>query len=270
MSRIRDLPPVGDRWHEIERLVGGRTPAVFLDFDGTLSPIVEDPDAARLPAATRRALEELRAHCLVVIVSGRDAEDVRARVGIDGLVYAGSHGFDVIWPDGRRTERGTEYRGALELATSRLREVLADVPGVELEPKRFAVAVHHRRTPPERHDEVEDAVARVADEAHQLRRSGGKEVLELRPDLDWDKGRALLWVLTELGRDGPETLPVYLGDDLTDEDAFAALREHGSGLGLVVRGEDDDRVTAADYVIADVEATTEVLDRLSHLVSGMR
>jgi trehalose-phosphatase len=266
MTRIDELPAVRDRWEDIASQLEGRTPAVFLDFDGTLSPIVDDPAAAYLPEATRDALLRLREQCWVAVMSGRDADDVRARIGIDDLVYAGSHGFDVIWPDGRREQRGTEHRHRLHEAEQLLREELEAVPGVELEPKGFAVAIHYRRVPEDRVPEVEDAVARVASTFDSLRRTGGKKVFELRPDMDWDKGRALLWLLTELGLDGEEVLPLYLGDDLTDEDGFAALEEHGGGLGLVVRGEADERDTRADYAMADVEEAGEVIARLAGML----
>jgi trehalose-phosphatase len=260
---IRDLPSVADHWEEIADLLRSRTPAVFLDFDGTLSPIVDDPAAAELPDATHAAVERLAERCWVTVMSGRDADDVRGRVGIDGLVYAGSHGFDVIWPDGRREQRGTEYRDSLQAAEEQLRDELGHIPGAELEPKRFAVAIHYRRVPPERVADVEAAVSRVAARFDDLRRTGGKKVFELRPDFDWDKGRALLWLLDDLDLDGPEVLPIYLGDDLTDEDAFAVLRDRGAGLSLVVRGEDDERGTLGTYSMRDVDEAGQVLDRLA-------
>ncbi len=264
MSRsIRDLPDATERWSEISEQLAGRRPAIFLDFDGTLAPIVEDPDAATLPDLTRAALQRLRDHCPVTVMSGRDAEDVRDRVGIDGLVYAGSHGFDVIWPDGRRRQRGVEFQDSLRAAEVQLHQEIADIPGAALEPKRFAVALHYRRVPGHRVPDTEAAITRVVERFDDLRLTGGKQVFELRPDLDWDKGRALAWLLAELGLDGGDAVPVYLGDDLTDEDAFAALRARGAGIAVVVQGEDDARTTLGGYRVRDVPAAARLLVRLA-------
>jgi trehalose 6-phosphate phosphatase len=267
MSRpIRELPSAGDRWEEITEVLRLRRPALFLDFDGTLAPIVDDPDEAALPVGTRAAVERLRDRCPFTVMSGRDADDVRARVGIEGLVYAGSHGFDVVWPDGRRDQRGLEYLDSLEAARVQLHREIAAIPGAELEPKRFAVAVHYRRVPRDRVGEVVMAADRIAERFVDLRRTGGKQVVELRPDLDWDKGRALRWLLEDLGLEDPDVVPVYIGDDLTDEDAFAALRDHGRGLSLVVRGEDDARATLGDYSVTDVAQTGTILRDLADLL----
>jgi trehalose-phosphatase len=263
---IRELPRVEDRWEALRAHLEGRTPVVFLDFDGTLSPIVDDPAAARLTDGMGSALERLRGLCTVVIVSGRDTDDVRRRVAIDGILYAGSHGFDVVWPDGAREQRGTEFLEHLDRAEESLREALAEVPGAELERKGFALAVHYRRTPPERVDEVIAAVDRIADRSSELRRTGGKKVLELRPDIDWDKGTTLLWLLDRLGLEGRAAVPVYIGDDLTDEDAFAML--DARGIGLVVQGEDDERPTLAGHRLSDVAATRRFIDGLADLVEG--
>ena len=269
-QRIVDLPDALEAWEEIEQALRGRQPVVFLDFDGTLAPIVADPAAAALPSRTRSALEALAAVCPVVIVSGRDADDVRERVRLDDVVVAGSHGFDVIWPDGRRSQRGQEHVPRLDAAAARLRRELVGIPGVEVEPKRFAVAVHHRRTPAEQVAEIDDRVDRVVEEHPGLRRSGGKQVMELRPDLDWDKGTTVLWLLTELGLDHEGAVPLYLGDDLTDEDAFVALEQQGHGLTLVVRGEDDQRPTAARYAVGDVGTSADVLTKLARLATANR
>ena len=263
MTRIDELPAVRDRREDIASQLEGRTPAVFLDFDGTLSPIVDDPAAAYLPDATRAALLRLREQCWVAVMSGRDADDVRGRIGIDDLVYAGSHGFDVIWPDGRRRQRGVEFQDSLRAAEVQLHQEIADIPGAALEPKRFAVALHYRRVPGHRVPDTEAAITRVVERFDDLRLTGGKQVFELRPDLDWDKGRALAWLLAELGLDGGDAVPVYLGDDLTDEDAFAALRAHGAGIAVVVQGEDDARTTLGGYRVRDVPAAARLLVRLA-------
>lgn len=268
MSRpIRELPSAVDRWPEIVTMLEERRPALFLDFDGTLAPIVDEPADAALPPGTKRAVERLRDRCRVAVMSGRDTDDIADRVGIEGLVYAGSHGFDVMWPDGRREQRGLEYRDSLAAAEAQLQQEIAAIPGAELEPKRFALAVHYRRVQRDRVADVAAAMTRVADGFGDLRRTGGKQVFELRPDLDWDKGRALRWLLAELGLDGPETVPLYLGDDLTDEDAFAALRELGRGVGLVVRGEDDGRATLGEYAVADVAQVATLLHDLADLLA---
>ena len=263
-SNVRDLPSALERGGEIRTLLSGRRVAVFLDYDGTLTPIVERPEDALLPAETRAEIERLAALAPVAIVSGRDLADVRRLIGIEGITYAGSHGFDVVLPDGSAHQRGTEFLPALEAAERDLRARLASVPGAQIEAKTFAIAVHVRRVREELVPDVEAAVAGVAAADPRLRRTGGKKVFEIRPAVAWDKGKALLWLLDVLEL-GPGVLPVYVGDDETDEDAFRAVRDRG--LGVVVRGESDDRPTLARFTLRDsVEARTFVellIDALS-------
>jgi trehalose 6-phosphate phosphatase len=247
--RIRDLPPALDHLDEIAALIRGRRLAVFLDYDGTLTPIVDDPARALLPALARRALERLAASVPVVVMSGRDLGDVRTLVGLPTAWYAGSHGFEIVGPGGERFEKHPEFLPSLDAAEHELREAVGTIPGAPVERKRFAVAVHYRQVEEDRVPSVAAAVERVAIAHGDLRASGGKKVFELRPAVHWDKGRALDFLLETLGLDRPDVLPLYIGDDETDEDAFRVVQDRG--LGVVVRGEEDERATYARYSLAD-------------------
>jgi len=228
-----------------------------------LAPLVARPDLAVLPTATRDALSKVAARFPVALLSGRDREDVAARVGLPGLVYAGSHGFDIAGP-GLRHEVGEGIPEQIESAAASLRQALAGIPGILIEPKRFALSIHYRQTPADRRQEIERVVEAVAAQHPRLKRALGKKLFELRPDLDWDKGKALLWVLQEMGLTGPGALPIYLGDDLTDEDAFQAIAEVG-GIGIVVQEEDIPGETAAGYSLRDPGEVRELLERLLKL-----
>ena len=202
-------------------------PAVFFDFDGTLSDIVDDPDSARLVAGAGEALQNLAAQCPVAVLSGRDLADVSKRVGLPGIWYAGSHGFELTAPDGTHHQNDAAAAAipVLEQAAAQLREQLGSIPGVMVEHKRFGVAVHYRNAARDRVGQVAAAV-RAAGQRDALRVTTGREVIELRPDIDWDKGKTLRWVIDHLQRAGSGSLvPIYLGDDITDEDAFDAVRD---------------------------------------------
>lgn len=265
-SLIRDLPSARSAPEVGRRLAAGR-PAVFCDYDGTLAPIVEDPAAALLPTATRQALERLATRCPVIILSGRDLPDVRNLVGVAGIVYGGSHGFDVVDAGGTAYQRGAEFLPALEQATAELELALGEVPGVLVERKRFAISVHHRRADEALVPEIERIVDEIGARHAELRRTSGKKLFELRPTLDWNKGRALVWLLEEiLGLDGEDAVPVYVGDDETDEDGFGAVRDRG--LGIVVRGERDDRASRARYSLAGPEEVRQFLEDVARFTTS--
>ncbi len=230
--RSAALPSALDSLREIRQSLQGREPAVFLDYDGTLTPIADRPELAVLGEPVRETVRDLARLCPVVVVSGRDRADVQRLVGLDSLVYAGSQGFDIAGPDGftMQHEEGADYASVLGQAEAELRQRLGGVAGVLIEPKRYALAVHYRLAATDDHPRVEMAVDQVAAAHPRLRKTGGKMVFELRPRLAWDKGKAVLWLLTALGLDRPDVLPFYLGDDLTDEDAFAALANQGIGI----------------------------------------
>jgi trehalose 6-phosphate phosphatase len=242
-----------------------RQPAVFYDFDGTLSEIVEDPDSARLVDGAADALTSLSAACPVAILSGRDLADVRERIGLPGLWYAGSHGFELTGPDGTH-HQNPEAAASIPVlagAATDLADQLGHIPGVVVEHKRFGVAVHYRNAARDRVSEVAAAV-RTVGQRTALRVTTGREVIELRPNIDWDKGKTLHWVLDYI-RDnegaGP-LLPVYLGDDITDEDAFDAVGDDGVAI-LVRHSDDGDRATAARYALDDPAEVREFTERLA-------
>jgi len=261
LHSISDLPDALSRREEIRRRLDGVTLAVFLDYDGTLTPIVERPEDARLPEAVRSAVERLASRCQVAIISGRDLDDVRRMVGIDGIFYAGSHGFDCAGPGGFAEQHAVEFVPELDRAAVELRSLLSTTPNVRLERKRFAIAVHVRQVDERRVPEVEAAVDRIAFAHERLRKTVGKKVLELRPRVDWDKGRALRRLMSVLGLDRDDIMPVYVGDDLTDEDAFDVIRDRG--LGVVVQGEAGDRLTSARYSLASPAMIGAFLEELA-------
>lgn len=261
---IRSLPSALTRKDEIaERLALG-TPVIFLDYDGTLTPIVDDPAEARLSEDMKTTLRRLSGACSVAIVSGRDRADVEELVGIEGLYYAGSHGFDVTGPGGVRRQLGDDFLPALDQAERMLGARLKRLEGVRLERKRYALAVHFRQAEPSAESVVEGAVGRVERSLSKLRMTGGKKIFELRPDMDWDKGKALFFLLELLGIDREEAVPLYMGDDLTDEDAFSAISRRG--VGVIVRGEDDDRDTAAHYALEDTNQARQFLSILTDIM----
>ena len=240
-------------------------PAVFYDFDGTLSEIVNDPDTARLVDGAAEALTALSAQCPVAILSGRDLADVRERIGLPGLWYAGSHGFELTGPDGAHHENAEAAASVpvLAEAAAALADQLGDIPGVVVEHKRFGVAAHYRNAARDRVGEVAAAV-RSTGQRTALRVTTGREVIELRPDVDWDKGKTLRWVLDSI-RDndgGGPLLPIYLGDDITDEDAFDAVADDGIAI-LVRHSDDGDRATAARYALDNPDRVREFTERLA-------
>lgn len=247
--------------------LGDRRPALFLDYDGTLAPIAPRPELAGMDDAARAAVRRLASLCTVAFVSGRDLDDLTAMVGLDGLIYAGSHGFDIRGP-GLRTQIGLEYLADLEMAEGDLKTRLggqgALAAGVLVERKRFAIAIHTRQAPAAIKPAVAETVRDLAAGLPRLRVTGGKELLELRPNLPWDKGRAVLALLDALALEGEGTLPLYLGDDETDEDAFRALAgDGGNRRGLGIRVMEHPEPTAATWSLKDPGEAGVFLNRLA-------
>lgn len=254
------IPPALEALDVIVARIGRARPALFLDFDGTLAPIADRPENAVMPDDVRAAVTTLARRWTVAIVSGRARHEVERLVGIKGICYAGSHGFDIAVPGGRRIERreAAHLVPAVHRAGRMLSERLKQVPGAIVEDKDYTVAVHYRLVPAGRRDEVARAVADTAAANPELRRIDGKMVYELRPATDWNKGSAVLWLLSVLGLAGPDAIPVFVGDDVTDEDAFRAITAHGIGI-LVA---EEPRATAAAYRLAGTQEVAPFLRAL--------
>lgn len=232
---------------------------LFLDFDGTLAPIVEHPDKARMPQETKQLLSRFARDptFTLAIVSGRELSDLRTRVGLENVIYAGNHGLEISGPGIEFVEPVAAGRlKALGELSRHLRSRLRSISGVKVENKVFSASVHFRSAPPSKIPEVRKTVdAAVIFEGHPFRVTEGRKVYEIRPSVAWDKGEAVRWIQKTAGRQ--TALPVYIGDDSSDEDAFQAL-DGGLTISVGKRGE-----TAASYFL---ERQEEVVGLLSWLL----
>ncbi|MBN1794531.1 MAG: trehalose-phosphatase [Candidatus Omnitrophica bacterium] len=236
-----------------------RKSVFFLDYDGTLTPIVERPDLAVLSDEMRDVLRRLAARHTVAIVSGRMREDVEKMVALDGLLYAGSHGFDILGPGISLTEPRAE--AAIPVISEIIDAVskeLGALPGVLIEKKKFSTAVHYRLSDQKDLPRIKETVERITGTHKELRIMSGKKVYEILPDIDWDKGRALRWIMEALGFEWGNTSVVYIGDDVTDEYAFRAVRTRGTGI-LVAETEKE---SAADFQLFSIDEVKELFERI--------
>ncbi|HEX6747792.1 MAG TPA: trehalose-phosphatase [Longimicrobium sp.] len=253
-----------EAWRRAGRLV------LLLDFDGTLAPIVDRPELAGMPEATRRALERLMAlpGVEVAVVSGRGLADVRALAAIPGIAYAGNHGMEIHGPGIDRVHpEAAAARPVLERAAAALRDAISGIPGAFVEDKELTLSVHFRLAPRERLDELHDIVRRVVEPLEGVHLTEGKQVIEVRPNVDWNKGRAVIFLLDQMRP--PAGAPVlYFGDDRTDEDAFRALRDAGAGEGVLVAEELPETSAAASFLREPAEVG-EVFAALAEARAGI-
>jgi trehalose 6-phosphate phosphatase len=265
---IGDLPHALEDGDQLARHLAGRRPAVFLDYDGTLTPIVDRPEDAIISESMRKAIRGLAERCPVCVVSGRDRRVVQELMGVDDLIVAGSHGFDIWSPAGGEIEReeGEEFGGLLDGVKEQLRVETDSIEGALIEPKKTSVAAHYRLVSEEERPRVKEIVDKVlAEHPDELKVTPGKMVYEIQPKIDWDKGKAVLYLLEALDLDREDVVPIYLGDDITDEHAFEALATRGIGV-FVGRADDPEvagRTTAAHYVLRDVPEVERFLETLA-------
>jgi trehalose 6-phosphate phosphatase len=259
-SLPRPLDSADDRAALLARLGAGRL-LVGLDFDGTLAPIVDRPEGAGIDDAMRSRLATLAALVPTAVVSGRDLDDLGRRVAAPGAILVGSHGIEIAYPgDGVERAPGLERSDAALGALIRdLRAATADLSGVLVEPKRHSVAVHWRLAGPADEAAAERIVEEASGSFPAFRIGRGKKVAEFRPAIERDKGSAIGLLRDHAAAAGSVPAVLYIGDDVTDEDAFRAL-DPENDIGILVA--DPPRPSAAGWVLPDTGAVAAFLDRL--------
>lgn len=222
-----------DHFGEIGARLRGRPPLLFLDYDGTLTPIVDSPERALLPAAMRRILTLLLAHFPVAVVTGRSLSEIKEKVAVPGIWYAGNHGAEIEMGQTRLPVLRPPVRpGRMRELVRTLTEALAPIPGVRVEDKGFTASVHYRAVAPCDLERFFHGVWRVAEEAAAgWVFAQGKKVIEIRPESAPTKADAVNRILRKAGGDH---CPIYIGDDAGDAGAFEAVR--GKGIGIAVGG----------------------------------
>jgi trehalose 6-phosphate synthase/phosphatase len=255
----RECRPWIDSTDEIKARLGDREVFLFLDFDGTLAPIADSPDRAAFAPTMRSSLERLVHVARLAVVSGRALADLRSRVGIDGIVYAGNHGSEV-WIDGSvlRADGVAATAKSLQTFLDRLRTGLSGVAGVLIEDKGVTASIHFRQVDPSREGDVLRIFWDIAHDYEKVFRiTTGKKVLEIRPPSAWNKGEAVARIMELKGRG---MLPLYIGDDTTDEDAFRAIKGCGISLSIGPNAE-------SDYYLRDQEEVGVFLDWMADIFS---
>ncbi len=224
-----------DELKKIKHKLSGKSLFLFLDCDGTLAPIVDTPQQAVISPETKSILKKLASNfkCRVAVVSGRSLADIKEKVGIKNIIYAGNHGFEVEGPKIKHALGvPAGYKKILSEIKRQLEAKLRGIPGVFIEDKGFSLVMHFRLA-----DKVQVPLIKTAFQEstilyavkNKIKAREGKKIFEVIPPLRWDKGKIVLWLLArqQALAGNKKIIPIYLGDDVTDEDAFKAIKMSG-------------------------------------------
>lgn len=252
-----------NRWGEVERALAPGA-LLLLDYDGTLTPIVERPELAILSPDMKGLLKRVSRHYKLGIISGRALADVKGLVGLEGVYYAGNHGFEISGPGVELVKpEADRVCPILVKLCEELREKLDTIKGAIVEDKGSTASVHYRLVAKEEFENLknifEEAVGPQID-LGVVKVTQGKKVFEIRPNIEWDKGKAVIWISSAVDPKG-ELKPIYVGDDRTDEDAFSALKENGVTI-LVSEGPIESN---AKYFVKNVNEVKTFFERLINL-----
>jgi len=219
----------------LDNYIADKCVLLFLDYDGTLTSIVENPDKAFIPDRARDLLKQLSANprCTIAIVTGRAEKDIKSRIYIKNIIYACNHGLQIKGPKIDFTAPlPADFRKVLRKIESHLKKTFCSVKGILLEDKQTTLSVHYRLL---NKGYVARAVRTLLEitapyiDKKKITVNFGKKVFEIRPPIEWNKGSAVLWLLNKHKSTlyGKPIVPIYVGDDITDEDAFKAIKEIG-------------------------------------------
>ncbi|KAK4262632.1 hypothetical protein QN277_028170 [Acacia crassicarpa] len=255
-SWMRDYPSALDSFDNLIDRAKDKKIALFLDYDGTLSPIVDDPDSAFMSEAMRATVRDVAKYFPTAIISGRSRDQIIELVKLRHLYYAGSHGMDIIGPacealfgNHPNCVKSTDHQGKeitvfqpakeflpmIDEVFRTLVEITKDIKGAKVENHKFCASVHYRNVDESDWITVGQRVHDMLKNYPRLRSTHGRKVLEVRPVIDWNKGKAVEFLLESLGlTEREDVIAIYIGDDKTDEDAFKVLRENKRGYGIVV------------------------------------
>ncbi|KAK0603380.1 hypothetical protein LWI29_004342 [Acer saccharum] len=261
----------------------GKKLVLFLDYDGTLSPIVNDPDKAFMSDAMRVAVREVANLFPTAIVSGRCIDKVHGFVKLDNVVYAGSHGMDIWTPTGSlkygdvgqqtksideqgnkvvKFQPAQEFLPTVKKIIQVMEQKIKTFKGAMVEDNRFCVSVHYRNVNEKEVDTLKEMVHSTMKAYPTFRIDGGKMVMEIKPSIDWNKGHALEYLLDTFGfTSSSDFLPLYIGDDTTDEDAFEVVRGLKQGIPIIVSSVPTN--TKASYSLRDPDEVMDFMVRLA-------
>lgn len=247
--------------------ITGKNVFLFLDYDGTLAPIADHPRQAVLSRATKSLLRMLSENprYKVFIVSGRALQDVKAMVGLDHIGYVGNHGLEMDLPEFVFDYSGfSKSRGILEYLRGEINKELMFFKGAFVEDKGFGLSVHYRRLDPDQFEMFNLFLTEVIKpflSRNEIHFTKGKKVFEIRLPVDWDKGKAVRWLIEKYKHylRWQTVLPIYIGDDMTDEDAFKVLKNEAITVKVGI-----DEISSANYFLKKQDEVDVILEGFVH------
>jgi trehalose 6-phosphate phosphatase len=239
---------------------------LLTDYDGTLTPIVERPELAGLSDDMKNLLQSLARQPRITlgIISGRAMADLKDKVGIGGIIYAGNHGLEIEGPGINFVNPVAEiFKPTLDIIRHGLNQALRTFRGVFVENKGLSLSVHYRLADKQKIEEIEDVVKQVVSPAEAMGKAKltyGKMVYEVRPAVTWNKGKVIKHLIRKYGKEGKKIgfFPIYFGDDLTDEDGFKVIDSYGMGLSVFI-GEPN-QSSAARYFLKSPSEVAVVME----------